>query len=1738
MKQFDNIKLSDSQCWAYKLKHKGKLSKSYQPFQNLNTNKGLGNFTTKKLQFDKNVPVDIQTVEEYDGSVNLIINDDVQYPKLINSRFSVQENQTFNIPEHYGNAVTNIYDENSFRTDSQLLKLYQTIPSLTYNGLFEGGKLSCGSYVFYFKFGDADGNLTNIVQESGIVQVHIGKEGTSQIRMGLSDENSQKAISFTLNNIDNGFDYVRVFYERSSSDQSQAIVHNYYMIDQQYPVQNKMSEIYIDGSETIVEISKSDIQNEFADIQSVKTQEIAHNILFFGNVSSFEQDYQSLQKIAWKIIPRIKQIDNDKCGSIIYSGYSEAYPKGLNVENQLAYYNTKNIYNYVGYWPDEYYRFGIVFIYDNNILSPVFNIQGIDFQASGVDQTDSKYYKLFFQEDSNRTEWDSEPDDYIFNKKYLTNSKGVIRTPKLNIIGDDYQGILKPRPISIEFDFSCIGYDNADNTKTREQENYVEVLRKFGIKGFFFVRQKRIPTILAQGMIIGLTSKDHGALPVIQNEKGQYISESFLKEDRLLGGHTITDIAASPKALLVPDYEMHEATFNSIFAGNTFTISKIGSTEFTNLQPNHYTPKLYENKISDNQSKTVKLTGVPKDTKIISDGTSFFSTLAGNEYEAYKTSDVKHSWNSTKPQDLTVSTSLVRGRWGTFVGINTSSFAFGDIVNIKLEVEDPESQNLLEFEKRFRDYSLYSAIGDRKNISDLTYTDIEVEKVNKIQCFRGDCYINAFTHRMMTNFIDPELPTNKIIIDPATWGKNYLVRASAITPVTAHSNLTRDNEGYYIDDDTTSFANEIVQAFETHSDKLYALKAEDISDFNYNLVNPESQEKSSGIKEIFKSIFKPSNNNTLRGLASINRADVNSVPFGEWITFPVCSSSNYAMRDIDFSQATEEASLNKKRQFYPLEKIDVYNQLLDSDVINQASSKSLSENQKTAFRTIPYIKQEYFNRIYWSKPNVAQSFINSYRFIFDTQYREYNKEFGAITKLLSTGDNLFVAFQHGLGLLSIQRNPQNDAEQSPYLASNNVLPPQVSIISSDYGSMWKDSVIKTPNTGMIYGVDTVAKKIWRYGPNGLEFISDHKVSKFLNDNINLSEFDFKEYQGHINVKTHYNEFKHDVIFTFYKDIPTYKSVLPEGYDEDYYEIGEGDIIINRSTKKKVIKNYEYVVADKIIKSWSPGKTWSLCFNEVSNQFITFYDWYPIESCNVDNIYFSFNKDEIDEILENKETDKFKFIIPVAYDLNGQIKRYGDESLNEYQNFYSENKVLIDQTFGNKIDKIYFTNRLYHIKELRFYENKNMESISLKPNSLYAFTFYLKGEKPEKMSLDELDTYDFNIELNIGNEQYQFDCSEEKWEYKIIFFRTGNNITKLPSLFFKSFTNSDNEINKANFYIAEPKINQCDLEIKLYKRFFDLLPANDIQFRKTVETYKTPFDYYDLRDTQYNTMKLWKHGQAGIFDGQGEIKPTNWYGKQHEFNIEFIVNQDAGIQKVFNNLKIISNKTAPNKFEYEIVGEGYDWQKFKPIVQWINDQVKVDSDITHGATEKERFEYWYLEVLSNSYDDLRLNYSDFPEMFEYEGKSFIKLPFLHIETCDRKGISELNKSYLSTDYWDPIRQKTTNPRENKYAFNTSETIIVNDEQLNEQRVHTEQLGNDVAKYGRLRGNMQYLEDLWDIEIRPIKFSWAYLNINNQLSFTPSKEARHRDKYIKIKVRYSGEDLAVIQSIITMFDYSLA
>ncbi|MDO4465466.1 MAG: hypothetical protein Q4C49_00450 [Bacillota bacterium] len=188
MATIPSVTLSSTSVYTGTLSDSGDLCNAYQPLQNLSdTNGVLGEFTTEELKFDLEHPVDILPQYSYGGAVNLILNDGKNAPRLINSRFSVQNDTKYKIPEHYGFKDTNIYDEKTFDIDVNLKPIPINIPNVEFVGLRENaGNLKCGAYTFFFKFADADGNETEVIAESGMVYMHIGRlNDPSSIRMGM-----------------------------------------------------------------------------------------------------------------------------------------------------------------------------------------------------------------------------------------------------------------------------------------------------------------------------------------------------------------------------------------------------------------------------------------------------------------------------------------------------------------------------------------------------------------------------------------------------------------------------------------------------------------------------------------------------------------------------------------------------------------------------------------------------------------------------------------------------------------------------------------------------------------------------------------------------------------------------------------------------------------------------------------------------------------------------------------------------------------------------------------------------------------------------------------------------------------------------------------------------------------------------------------------------------------------------------------------------------------------------------------------------------------------------------------------------------------------------------------------------------------------------------------------------------------------------------------------------------------
>lgn len=91
---------------------------------------------------------------------------------------------------------------------------------------------------------------------------------------------------------------------------------------------------------------------------------------------------------------------------------------------------------------------------------------------------------------------------------------------------------------------------------------------------------------------------------------------------------------------------------------------------------------------------------------------------------------------------------------------------------------------------------------------------------------------------------------------------------------------------------------------------------------------------------------------------------------------------------------------------------------------------------------------------------------------------------------------------------------------------------------------------------------------------------------------------------------------------------------------------------------------------------------------------------------------------------------------------------------------------------------------------------------------------------------------------------------------------------------------------------------------------------------------------------------------------------------------------------------------------------------------------------------------------------------------------------------------------------------------------------------EKVIQSYQRGVNISKVGRIRGNMEYVEDAWDVQIQPLAIKYAYLDYDNNLALSEDKQSKLRDKYIKVRVRYDGKQYAIVNAIKTYFTISYA
>lgn len=1571
---------------------------------------------TNLLNFDLEHPVEIEVQPSYDGSVNLILNDDKNIPRLINSRFSVREKDTYEIVDRIGENDTNIYNSKTFDKDTSLYFQYKENPILNYSSLIQG-ILPVGTYCFYFTYCDSDDNESDIIAESGPIPIFIGDDGNPfSMDGGIKNQNSNKGVYLELNNLDKSYNYLRIYYVRYFADYNQNRVYEAKKIYKKHSFNSNSLYLSITGNEETEDVDANILNLSRFNPKNVLTQAQCKNMLFFGNIVKNSDNYKELSDLALRIIP---ELNVENFNFKLDSEYNNS---------QNTYYNSTNIYNKTGYFNQEYYRFGVVFIYENGTLSNVYNTLGGILNESNNLKLSGNIYTIY-----------SEETEYLLKRNYIKidNNGWIKQDNSYELSGQSInsKGVCK------------INYtqEYTDSTIFSIKFNVPKEVSKFlkeelGIRGLFFVRQKCIPNILAQCYILDIDKELEA--PIIKLD-GFYYSESFLVqneeykgnlsnnyEERLIQLNNLNNV--NSYAGICPDFLLNQPYYNQIFNGSQFILEKISSSNYSLFKNERFynEDNLTSYKIS-NQLKKVTINTVTENVSTVAIKDKIFRLNIGCAEESYR---FRYVGNGESNNDENYeATNIVRGIYSPYIAIYSKDETIESncLYNI---YRDSNISEIQEFQNRMDSSEPFYAISNRYNLN--------IEDKEFI-CYRGDCYINQFTYRLNRNFNDPSLPNNDQIIDAKTWIDNYKE-------------------------------------------------------------SPEGDAK-----------------NLVEQWEKISRSDINAVQLGSWITFRVRSAMNYALRSEDHSYVSEKALMGGPRSFYPRSSL-LYrgaNKMPDSYLYNDAYRISLGFKSYYTLQDINYIKDTFSNRIQYSAIAIQDSYKNNYRESYSTYFRDYSQEYGSIQKLIGFEGYLLVVFEHAIAVAVInERVLAGTGDGEPvFINTNNVLPEELTIITDTYGTQWGESVIKS-EAGYVYGVDTIAKKIWRVKGQQIEILSDFKVNKFLIDNISLGEREKYPIIGLKNVKTHYNNNKKDIMFTFYDDV----------YQDE-------------------------------------EKVWNLCYNELLGEFITFYSWVPSFSENIDTKFFSFNRN----------TSKYLAL------------------LNKNNYAIPENTGVL---VGNPV--ITLSENDTEIKIDLYYETLNKSqvinyTIQNEDGTTITKTISKDGKEGESGRYF-LENIKFKLEKDHWHNYELFDCVYDENEDKT--YLRVKNIQD-----FKNKILGTNEIpaQKVLILYVTPYLDGIS-EIESGTTYQTQFHTESIAITLS-EILNNPLLTKADKEKPALTTDFYLHGKAGIFNVVENLYPTFWYGEQHPFEFEFVVNDNIAQQKVFNNLVIISNKAEPESFHFEIEGDNYEFSSDKVNMYFRQEATKnlyqnLGSDILYNR--------YYTDVFANKYLQEYYNRSKQNSKYSNQYKKMDKVyPIIY----DTKNTTQQVKSTIFPLYYEKIDKyndiyHTYEQMQggDRYDFkNLSGSEILWDRDLNQFNIVTHIKNSPIDLVGRMRGNSFYKEGKWNIQIPSISFmqkneqEWPKIKgslykkiteegpikddnkvippivINSQYlpkdlkstevtldilpniykevnengkyiidtnNWTYRKETNIRDKWMKVRIRYSGKNLAIIHSIATLYNIS--
>jgi hypothetical protein len=312
------------------------------------------------------------------------------------------------------------------------------------------------------------------------------------------------------------------------------------------------------------------------------------------------------------------------------------------------------------------------------------------------------------------------------------------------------------------------------------------------------------------------------------------------------------------------------------------------------------------------------------------------------------------------------------------------------------------------------------------------------------------------------------------------------------------------------------------------------------------------------------------------------------------------------------------------------------------------------------------------------------------------------------------------------------------------------------------------------------------------------------------------------------------------------------------------------------------------------------------------------------------------------------------------------------------------------------------------------------------------------------------------------------------------------LTNIPTLFTPAYINYNQEIlNLTTLNIASAPTGET---YKLHPETIASLYYNETLGVWVSKLSWSPLFLFNLNGRLYSnsaeveTNTLWEHNKT--------VPTCLFYGQQHAFVFEFILVSNASIQKIVENLMIISNRSFPDAIKYTIDTD-FDLE--------LNQAATLNS--SHKEFLKQRHEYVpALTSLSNIVSTATATY--FYGGYGYEYAKHLEGGYITVAGGPLNGSVYLLGPVVRIN--NLVYNTIINP-------NTGNPLVLGGLNI---------IFAPEVEFGIIKQNTEYLED------------HLYIMADRE------NGSHIRDKAIKIKVSYKGADYTTIHAILTLFNYSFS